>query len=61
MNSWTLKVEQDPENGDLILPFNDEILEAVGWKEGDIIQWISNDDGSWTMRKLDGTSTDTTE
>ena len=61
MNSWTLKVEQDPENGDLILPFNDEILEAVGWKEGDIIQWISNDDGSWTMRKIDGTSTDTTK
>lgn len=61
MNSWTLTIEEDPENGDLILPFTDEILEAVGWKIGDVIVWKNNNDGSWTMRKKDGTTTDTAE
>lgn len=61
MNQWTLIVEEDPETGDLILPFTDEILASVGWKEGDVIQWIDNKDGSWTMRKKNGTTTDTAE
>jgi bifunctional DNA-binding transcriptional regulator/antitoxin component of YhaV-PrlF toxin-antitoxin module len=58
---WTVHVQEDPETGELILPFADEMIEAVGWKEGDIIEWIDNKDGTWTMRKIDGTSTDTVE
>jgi len=54
MSKWTITVEEDPENGDLILPFTDEILSEVGWKTGDTIEWIDNKDGSWTMRKKDG-------
>jgi len=61
MSSWTVTVEEDPETGDLILPFTDEILEAVGWKEGDVIQWIDNKDGTWTMRKKNEASTNTIE
>jgi hypothetical protein len=57
--NWTVKIEEDPETGELILPFTDEMLESVGWKEGDVIQWIDNKNGSWTMRKKDETSTDT--
>lgn len=49
-NSWIVSLEED-ENGDLILPLNDDILEGVGWKTGDTIEWIDNKDGSWTMRK----------
>ena len=51
---WSITVEEDPENGDLILPFTDEILSEVGWKTGDTIEWIDNKDGSWTLRKKDG-------
>ena len=58
---WTIKLEEDPENGDLIMPFTDEILESAGWKEGDTLEWIDNKNGSWTLRKLDATSTNTTE
>jgi hypothetical protein len=54
MSKWTITVEEDPENGDLILPFTDEILSEVGWKTGDTIEWTDNKDGSWTMRKKDG-------
>jgi hypothetical protein len=54
MSRYVITVEEDPENGDLILPFTDEILAEVGWKTGDTIEWIDNKDGSWTMRKKDG-------
>jgi bifunctional DNA-binding transcriptional regulator/antitoxin component of YhaV-PrlF toxin-antitoxin module len=60
-NNWTITLEDDPETGDLILPFTDEILQSVGWKEGDTLEWIDNKNGSWTLRKLDEKSTDTTK
>ena len=37
------------ENG--ILTFPDNILEKTGWKEGDVLEWIPNDDGSFTLVK----------
>lgn len=46
-----ITLETDPETGDLILPLDDEFLKEVGWKVGDVIEWIDNKDGSWTMRK----------
>jgi hypothetical protein len=54
MSRWSITVEEDPENGDLILPFTDEILSEVGWKAGDTIEWIDKKDGSWELRKKDG-------
>ena len=50
MKSWIITVEEDADTGDLILPFTDEILNEVGWKAGDVIEWIDNKDGSWTMK-----------
>ena len=49
--SWTLIVEEDPETGDGILTFPEDLLESAGWKEGDIIQWIDLKDGSWQLKK----------
>jgi AbrB family looped-hinge helix DNA binding protein len=34
-----------------ILTFPDELMEELGWKEGDMIEWIPNDDGSFTLMK----------
>jgi|TARA_R100000030_G_scaffold45717_1_gene34478 bifunctional DNA-binding transcriptional regulator/antitoxin component of YhaV-PrlF toxin-antitoxin module len=34
-----------------ILTFPDELLEKTGWKEGDVLEWISNNDGSFTLMK----------
>lgn len=39
------------ENGDLVLPLGDELCNEVGWKIGDTIEWIDNEDGTWTLRK----------
>lgn len=47
-----ITLEKD-ENGDLILPLSDELCKEVGWKVGDVIEWIDNGDGSWTMKKLE--------
>jgi hypothetical protein len=49
--SWTLTVEEDPETGDGILTFPEDLLESAGWKEGDCIQWIDLKDGSWQLKK----------
>jgi hypothetical protein len=56
MSKWILDVKTDPETGDQILEFPDDLMESAGWKEGDTIEWINNNDGSWTMRKLDATA-----
>jgi hypothetical protein len=45
-----VKLEQD-ENGDLVLPLSDELLQSVGWRIGDTVVWKDNEDGSWTMSK----------
>ena len=42
----TLTVDDDG-----ILTFPDELLEKTGWKEGDVLEWIPNDDGSFTLMK----------
>ena len=49
--SWTLTVEEDPETGDAILKFPDDLLEAAGWQEGDALIWTNSTDGTWLLRK----------
>lgn len=49
--SWTVTVEEDPETGELILPFTPDMLACVGWKEGDTIEWTDNKNGSWSLSK----------
>ena len=39
------------EDGNLVLPLSDDILKEVGWDVGDVIDWVDNNDGSWTMKK----------
>ena len=51
--SYTVKLEEDEKTGDLLLPFTPEILDEVGWKIGDNVNWKDNDDGSFTLSKVD--------
>ena len=59
MQSWTITLEEDPDTGDLVLPFTDEILLELGWKEGDVVEWIDNKDGTWSLKKQDILTDDT--
>ena len=45
---YELTVDDD---GILTLP--DELLETLGWKEGDDLEWIDNGDGSYQVKKVD--------
>ena len=42
----TLTVDDDG-----ILTFPDELIEKLVWKEGDVLQWIDNNDGSFSLVK----------
>lgn len=46
-----LTVQEDPQTGDLFLELPEELLEEMGWKEGDTLSWTSGDNGSWLLRK----------
>ena len=49
--TWTITLEEDPETGELILPFPPDLLAESGWKEGDVLEWIDRGDGSWNLEK----------
>lgn len=59
--TWIITLEEDPETKDLILPLPDDLMKDAGWVEGDTLEWIDNKNGTWSMRKIDGTSTDSTK
>ena len=48
--SWTAIIEE-MENGDLVLPFPQEMLDEVGWYPGDNLEWHDRGDGTWEIRK----------
>ena len=57
---WVLEVQEDPETGDGILQFPEDLLETAGWKEGDVLEWSDLGDGTWSLtKKVMNTNTDT--
>ena len=38
---------------DGVLTFPEDFLKEVGWKEGDVLEWIDNKDGSFSLVKPD--------
>jgi len=49
--SWMLEVKIDQETGDGILEFPPEILQRVGWTQGEVLIWTDRGDGTWTLEK----------
>ena len=47
---YRLEVKED-ENGDAVIQFPEDLLEKVGWHEGDALQWRDLGDGSWSITK----------
>jgi hypothetical protein len=50
MSSYIADVKESPD-GELYIEFTDEIIKEVGWKEGDVLNWKDNKDGSFTLTK----------
>ena len=48
----TVNVIADPEDPEqLLLDLGTNLCESLGWQVGDKLEWINNDDGSWTLTK----------
>ena len=46
------EVKEDPQTGDLYIEFDDELIESLGWKEGDTLIWEGNSN-TFYVRKVD--------
>jgi hypothetical protein len=53
MTTYTAYIEEDPETGELILPFPNGLLEEAGWKEGDTLVWTVHENGTLILSKKD--------
>ena len=49
--SWILTPEENPDTGDLVITFPEDLLAAAGWKLGDEIVWTDLKNGSWQLAK----------
>jgi bifunctional DNA-binding transcriptional regulator/antitoxin component of YhaV-PrlF toxin-antitoxin module len=50
---WQLPVEEDAVNGEYFITFPDDLLEAANLKQGDDVEWIDNNDGSFILKKCE--------
>jgi bifunctional DNA-binding transcriptional regulator/antitoxin component of YhaV-PrlF toxin-antitoxin module len=50
---WQLPVEEDTVNGEYFITFPEDLLEAANLKEGDDVEWIDNDDGTFILKKCE--------
>jgi len=59
VNKWVLPVQVDDAAGDAepiyYINLPDDLLEAANLKEGDQVEWIDLNNGSFEMRKVNGT------
>ena len=54
--SWTVTVEEASDgSGDAVIELTPEMLERFGWKEGDELVWTDNEDGTFTLNKIEET------
>ena len=47
---YVVPVELDS-NGDMMITFNDAMLNQMGWDVGDKLIWEELPDGSWLLKK----------
>ena len=44
--------QEDPDTGDLLVPIPQVLLDKLGWKEGDEIDFALDDSGRYVLRKV---------
>ena len=57
MKCWTVTVEKD-NNGDLILPIPEELMEDMGWVVGDTLWYDIESNGEVVIRKTKNESSE---
>ena len=51
-NRYEVITHEDPATGDLILPIPPILLDKLGWKEGDELDFDIREDGSIMVKKV---------
>lgn len=46
---WTVTLEEDPDTGELMLPFPPDLLSQMGWEPGIDLWWTDNQDGTFAI------------
>ena len=54
VSKWVLPVEIDGPSGEMYISLPDDLLESVGWQDGDQLEWIDLNDGTFKVRKTNG-------
>lgn len=53
MTHWIITLEEaDDGSGDMVMPLPQDLLDGAGWKEGDLLEWVDNNDGTWSLKKV---------
>lgn len=50
--TYEVMTQEDPDTGDLILPIPQELLDKMGWKPGDNLEWVKDDKERWILKKV---------
>ncbi len=51
VKKWVLPVEVDGPSGEYYVTFPEDMLDQLGWEEGDTLEYNDNKDGSFTIKK----------
>lgn len=51
LKRYEVITQEDPETGDLIIPIPQPMLDELGWKEGDEIEFDIDDKGKLYIKK----------
>lgn len=45
-------IVQEDDDGNLLLPIPQELLDKMGWKEGDTLDFNIDEKGQWIIQKI---------
>ena len=56
--SSTLEIQEDPVTGEQYIELPQRLLVQLGWKEGDSLEWVELENGSWSVKKVENNEDD---
>lgn len=51
VNQWIIVVQENGKDKELFIQLPEDAISQMGWAEGDVLEWLENEDGSWTITK----------
>lgn len=51
VNQWIIVVQENGKDKELFIQLPEDAISQMGWAEGDVLEWLENENGSWTITK----------